>query len=137
MDIHYKRLAERLNALPNGFPPTDDGRELKLLAKIFTPEQAELAAQLTPNFGDCRRDRGSNGEKCRRFTQPAQSDVAKRIDRGGEKRWEVGIQVDAVRGRNLRDADRQNGRGIGASVRGLFPELVRVRFSRSSRSCIA
>ncbi len=50
MDIHYKQLAERLNALPNGFPPTDDGRELKLLAKIFTPEQAELAAQLTPNL---------------------------------------------------------------------------------------
>ena len=50
MDIQYKRLAERLNALPNGFPPTDDGRELKLLAKIFTPEQAELAAQLHPTL---------------------------------------------------------------------------------------
>ena len=50
MDIHYKRLAEQLNALPNGFPPTDDGRELKLLAKIFTPEQAELAAELLPTF---------------------------------------------------------------------------------------
>jgi electron transport complex protein RnfB len=42
----YKRLAEQLNALPNGFPPTEDGRELKLLAKLFTPEEAELAAQL-------------------------------------------------------------------------------------------
>jgi ferredoxin len=46
----YKQLAERLNSLPNGFPATDDGRELKLLAKIFTPQQAELAAQLTPCF---------------------------------------------------------------------------------------
>lgn len=44
----YKELAERLNALPNGFPPTDDGREMKLLAKLYTPEEAELAAQLTP-----------------------------------------------------------------------------------------
>ena len=42
----YKKLAERLDALPNGFPPTDDGSELRLLAKIFTPEEAELAAQL-------------------------------------------------------------------------------------------
>jgi ferredoxin/predicted transcriptional regulator len=42
----YKQLAEKLNALPNGFPPTEDGRELKLLAKLFTPEEAELAAQL-------------------------------------------------------------------------------------------
>ncbi|MEW5941031.1 MAG: 4Fe-4S binding protein [Chloroflexota bacterium] len=46
----YKKLAERLNALPNGFPPTQDGRELKLLAKLFTSEEAELAAQLTPTL---------------------------------------------------------------------------------------
>jgi len=44
----YKQLAERLNSLPNGFPPTDDGREMKLLAKLFTPEEAELAALLIP-----------------------------------------------------------------------------------------
>lgn len=44
----YKQLAERLNTLPNGFPPTDDGRELKLLEKIFSPEEAELATILTP-----------------------------------------------------------------------------------------
>ena len=43
----YQQLAERLNALPNGFPSTDDGRELRLLAKLFTPDEAELAAQLT------------------------------------------------------------------------------------------
>jgi electron transport complex protein RnfB len=42
----YKRLAERLDSLPNGFPPTQDGAELRLLANIFTPEEAELAAQL-------------------------------------------------------------------------------------------
>lgn len=45
--ISYKQLAERLNSLPNGFPATGDGRELMLLAKIFTPEEAELASQLT------------------------------------------------------------------------------------------
>jgi len=42
----YKALAERLDALPNGFPPTDDGAELRLLAKLFTEEEAALAAQL-------------------------------------------------------------------------------------------
>jgi len=46
----YKQLAQRLDALPNGFPATDDGRELKLLAKIFTPEEAELAALLIPSL---------------------------------------------------------------------------------------
>jgi Pyruvate/2-oxoacid:ferredoxin oxidoreductase delta subunit len=42
----YKKLAGRLDALPNGFPSTADGAELRVLAKLFTPEEAELAAQL-------------------------------------------------------------------------------------------
>jgi len=42
----YTRLAQRLDSLPNGFPATEDGSELRLLASLFTPEEAELAAQL-------------------------------------------------------------------------------------------
>ncbi len=46
----YKKLAQRLDAIPNGFPATESGIELQLLAKIYTPEQATLAAEmrLTP-----------------------------------------------------------------------------------------
>lgn len=39
----YRRLARRLDTIPNGFPATESGVELRLLAKIFTPEEAELA----------------------------------------------------------------------------------------------
>lgn len=42
----YKNLAERLDAIPNGFPATDDGIELKILGKLFTPEEAALASNL-------------------------------------------------------------------------------------------
>ena len=42
----YLNLAQRLDSLPNGFPPTEDGIELKILAKLFTPEEASLAASL-------------------------------------------------------------------------------------------
>ncbi len=42
----YRPLAERLDALPNGFPPAPDGAELRLLARLFTPEEARLAAAL-------------------------------------------------------------------------------------------
>jgi ferredoxin len=44
--LRYQNLAKRLDALPNGFPPTPDGVELQLLAHLFTPEEAELAARL-------------------------------------------------------------------------------------------
>ncbi len=42
----YQSLARRLDALPNGYPPTPDGTELRLLARLFTPEQAALASKL-------------------------------------------------------------------------------------------
>lgn len=45
-DVVYELLARRLDALPNGFPPTRSGVELRLLATLFTPEEAQLAAQL-------------------------------------------------------------------------------------------
>ena len=43
----YQRLAHFLNKLPGGFPPTEDGLELRILERLFTPEQAELAMHLT------------------------------------------------------------------------------------------
>lgn len=42
----YRRLAQRLDTIPNGFPATQSGVELKLLAKIFEPEEAALAAEM-------------------------------------------------------------------------------------------
>ena len=42
----YRSLAQQLDALPNGFPATESGVELKLLAKIFTPEEALLASEM-------------------------------------------------------------------------------------------
>jgi hypothetical protein len=41
----YQQLAQRLNALPEGFPATESGVELRLLAKLFSPEEAALAAR--------------------------------------------------------------------------------------------
>jgi Pyruvate/2-oxoacid:ferredoxin oxidoreductase delta subunit len=46
-DVH-KRLAEKLDQLPNGFPPTAEGVELKILRKIFEPDEAEMALKLKP-----------------------------------------------------------------------------------------
>ena len=42
----YKQLAERLDQLPHGYPATETGVELKILQKIFSPEDAEMALKL-------------------------------------------------------------------------------------------
>jgi len=43
----YTRLREFMDTLPAGFPETPTGVEIKILKKIFTPEQAELTMKLT------------------------------------------------------------------------------------------
>jgi NAD-dependent dihydropyrimidine dehydrogenase PreA subunit len=45
-DQVYHRLAKVLDTLPNGFPATESGVEIKLLKKIFDPEEAELFCEL-------------------------------------------------------------------------------------------
>ena len=44
----YHKLARHLDGLPGGFPPTESGVELRILQRLFTPEQAGLAVHLTP-----------------------------------------------------------------------------------------
>jgi NAD-dependent dihydropyrimidine dehydrogenase PreA subunit len=43
----YKQLADYLDNLPGGFTPSDTGVELRLLKRLFTPEEAELSIHLT------------------------------------------------------------------------------------------
>jgi len=45
----YKRLAQHLDKLPGGFPPSPSGVELRLLKRLFTPKEAKLAVHLTLN----------------------------------------------------------------------------------------
>ncbi len=46
VDEVYQRLAQVLDTLPNGFPATDSGVEIKLLKKIFTLDQADLFCEM-------------------------------------------------------------------------------------------
>ena len=53
-DEKYQRLAKVLDTLPNGFPATEDGLEIRILKKIFTPEEADLFCdlRLTPETAE-------------------------------------------------------------------------------------
>lgn len=47
MDV-YERLAQKLDKLPEGFPAAPGGVELKILRLIFSPDEAEMALNMTP-----------------------------------------------------------------------------------------
>ena len=42
----YQRLAEHLDNLPAGYPATETGVELRILKRLFTSEEAEIATGL-------------------------------------------------------------------------------------------
>jgi len=42
----YRKLAQHLDKLPNGFPATEQGIELSILRYLFDPDEAELAIHL-------------------------------------------------------------------------------------------
>jgi electron transport complex protein RnfB len=43
----YERLARHLDDLPTGFVRTESGVEIRMLQRLFTPDEAELALRLT------------------------------------------------------------------------------------------
>ncbi len=45
-DSVYIKLAKHLNNTPGGFPPTESGVEIRILKRLFTEEEAELALSL-------------------------------------------------------------------------------------------
>ncbi len=47
MEDVYRRLAHHLDQLPGGFPATDSGVEIRILKRLFTPEEAAAAVHLT------------------------------------------------------------------------------------------
>jgi Pyruvate/2-oxoacid:ferredoxin oxidoreductase delta subunit len=48
MNDPYIKLAAKLDSMPNGFPASESGVELRILKKIFSPEAAEMALQIRP-----------------------------------------------------------------------------------------
>jgi ferredoxin len=94
----YVRLAKRLDSVPNGFPPTEDGVELHLLAKLFTAEEASLAAEL-------------------RLTKESSQVIAQRI---GADPKTVRLHLKAMARRGLIEWERED----KSIVYGLMPFVV-------------
>ena len=44
----YEQLAAKLDEFPHGFPRTESGVELRILEKIFAPDEAAMAVRLLP-----------------------------------------------------------------------------------------
>ncbi len=107
-DTPYRALAARLDELPNGYPPTEDGAELSLLARLFTPEEAALAARL-------------------RLTLETPAEIAVRV--GGDPPA-LRVQLKEMAKRGLITAGRAPAGGLGF---GLMPFVVGIYEMQAGR----
>jgi hypothetical protein len=89
----YKRLAAHLDALPNGFPSSDDGRELRVLAKLFTPEEADLAAQLTSTLETAEEIAARTGRDLPDLGEQLKSLTRRRLIEAGRKDGALGFKT--------------------------------------------
>ncbi|GAB6888709.1 4Fe-4S binding protein [Desulfothermus okinawensis JCM 13304] len=96
----YKKLAQVLDSMPQGFPSTPDGLEIKILKKIFEPDEAELFCKLKLKFetvDDIAKRTGMEKEFLeKKLTEMWKKGQIMGVDFGGTKLfkmmpWMVGI----------------------------------------------
>jgi len=86
MDI-FTKLAKFLDGLPGGFPSTDTGVEIRILKRLFTQEEAELAMKLSliPEDAGVIAKRAKKNEKdtAALLEKMAQKGLVYRIEKKG------------------------------------------------------
>ncbi len=97
----YERLAQHLDKLPGGFPPSPGGVEFRLLKRLFTPKEARLATYLTLDREDAkviaRRAKLALGEAEKRLREMARKGLIFSIEKEGAPPlyhavpWGIGI----------------------------------------------
>jgi Na+-translocating ferredoxin:NAD+ oxidoreductase subunit B len=89
----YERLRVFLDTLPTGFPATPTGIELRILKKLFTPEEAELAMNLKREPEDLSQIAARLGREKSELGSKLEEMVRKglifRIRDGGKARYQA------------------------------------------------
>ncbi len=88
-DAAYKDLARVLDMIPHGYPAAEDGIELKILKKIYTPEEARLTAMMRLRFETSQDVAGRTGID--------QAFLDEKLRDMSEKGLIFGVNLDGVR----------------------------------------
>jgi electron transport complex protein RnfB len=82
----YQKLREHLDSLPDGFRPAENDADIRLLQNLFTPEEAELATNLTLTRED-------TGAIAARINLPV-SEVEQRLKVMADKGLIISLETD-------------------------------------------
>jgi electron transport complex protein RnfB len=129
----YRRLQQHIDRMPVAFPATESGVEIRILKRLFTPEEAEIALLLSaipePLERIHRRARGTGLSREgleAALDRMAGKGAILRSARGGRKRYgkaqlAIGMyefQVDRLTKELQEDVDRYFDEGFGEAFHG-------------------
>jgi NAD-dependent dihydropyrimidine dehydrogenase PreA subunit/DNA-binding Lrp family transcriptional regulator len=107
----YKRLREFLHALPGGYPETESGVEIKILRKLYTPEQAELTMKLKDEPEDAseiaKRIGMDEKELAEKLEEMAQNGLIFRVREGENRRYQAFQFLIGIYEFQLKNLDRE------------------------------
>jgi Fe-S-cluster-containing hydrogenase component 2 len=129
----YRKLQQHLDKMPVGFPATESGVELRILKRLFTPEEAEIALLLSavPEtldriHGRAKKTRIAREELERTLDRMVAKGAILGRGRGDRKRYSkaqlaVGMyeyQVDRLTKELQQDVDQYFNEGFGQAFHG-------------------
>jgi NAD-dependent dihydropyrimidine dehydrogenase PreA subunit len=111
MNDVYRKLATHLDNLPGSFPATESGVELRILKRLFTPEEAEIAASLnmileTAEAIAARLDMDAN-EMERVLAEMSQKGLILRTSKGGRNLYMAAQFVIGIWEYHVNDLDEE------------------------------
>jgi H+/Na+-translocating ferredoxin:NAD+ oxidoreductase subunit B len=123
----YQKLAKHLDNLPGGFPSTDTGVEIRILKRLFTPEEAEFALYLTliPEQSRvvARRAKISVQQASRRLEAMAQKGLIYRIEsKSGQPKYMALQYVIGIWEFHVNDLDEGLAKDMGEYMPYLFDQ---------------
>jgi len=107
----YIKLREYLDTLASGFPETPTGVELKILKKLFTPEQAELTMRLTEepeSIADiAARIDVDEAELTPKLEEMAQKGLIYRVRKGDQRLYQASQFIIGIYEFQLKNLDKE------------------------------
>jgi electron transport complex protein RnfB len=121
----YERLAQHLDDLPAGFPRTPERVELKLLKRLFTEEEAELACHLRLAFESSATIAQRAGQPTEpvagRLAEMSRKGLCFRIERSDKVQYMASQYVIGIWEYHVNDLDE----GLVRDMNAFLPHLVK------------
>jgi electron transport complex protein RnfB len=107
----YAKLREFLDTMPGGYPSTDIGVEIKILKKLYTPEQAELTMKLKEEPEEvseiANRIGMDESELAQKLEEMAQKGLIFRVKEGNKPLYQAYQFVVGIYEFQLKNLDRE------------------------------